>query len=96
MRRRMTLLITAAIMAMSMSLAAAGAALADPPLPGGCSKEQGTINCVQEEEGKNDKFTQEQTTTQKGSFQSSHDPVTTEECQQDGQTRDKCPSGQFK
>jgi hypothetical protein len=46
MRRRMTLLITAAIMAISMSLAAAGAALADPPPPGGCTKERGTINSM--------------------------------------------------
>ena len=89
MKKRISLLFTAFLVALTMSLASAGAALAAPPLPPGCEKERGTIVC--EEEGKNPKFSRE--TSKKGSFQSSHPPE--EECQKDGQTREKCPPGQF-
>jgi phosphate-selective porin len=94
MRKRISLLIAALMLALTMSFGSVAAFAANAPA--GCTKERGTIVCQQEEEGKNDKFTQETTISQKGSFQSSHEPVITEECQQDGQTRDKCPPGQFK
>ena len=88
MLRRIQLLIITAILALSMSFAAAGVELADPPLPKGCFKKHGTIFC--EEEGKNPKFSRE--TSKKGSFQSSHPQE--EECNRPGQT-EKCPPGQF-
>lgn len=88
MRRRIQLLTTAIILAVSMTFAAAGVALAAPPLPDGCFKERGTIYCL--EEGKNPKFSQE--TSKKGSFQSSHPQQ--EDCVRPGQT-EKCPPGQF-
>ena len=87
MRKRITLLVGALVVALTMSFASV-AAFAAPPLPEGCFKERGTIFC--EEEGKNPKFSQE--TSKKGSFQSSHPAQ--EECNRPGQT-EKCPPGQF-
>ena len=55
-------------------------AVSADPLPEGCTKERGTITCTQSEpvgnapEHSNAQRT-ETTTTQKGSFQSSHEPV---------------------
>ena len=87
MRKRITLLIGALMLALTMSFGSV-AAFADPPLPAGCFKERGTIFCT--EEGKNPKFTEE--TSKKGSFESSHPAQ--EECNRPGQT-EKCPPGQF-
>ena len=89
MLRRITILVTALLVALMMSFGTAGAVFADPPLPSGCFKERGTIYC--EEEGKNQKFSQE--LSKKGSFQSSHPPE--EDCNRPGQT-EKCPPGQFR
>lgn len=87
MRKRITLLAVALVVALTMSFGSV-AAFAAPPLPEGCFKERGTIFC--EEEGKNPKFSQE--LSKKGSFQSSHPAQ--EECNRPGQT-EKCPPGQF-
>ena len=68
----------------AVGLAVAGLAVLPPlasadPLPEGCDKERGTITCgpapVINPAG-NPVQGQQVTTTQKGSFQSSHDPVT--------------------
>ena len=88
MIRRITILVTALMMALMMSFGAASAVFADPPLPSGCYKERGTIYCT--ETGKNPKFSEE--TSKKGSFQSSHPAQ--QECNRPGQT-EKCPPGQF-
>jgi len=88
MIRRITILVTALLVALTMSIGAAGAVFAAPPLPDGCFKERGTIYCI--EEGKNPKFSEE--TSKKGSFQSSHPAQ--EDCNRPGQT-EKCPPGQF-
>jgi hypothetical protein len=49
-------------------------ASAAPPLPDGCTKERGTIICVESEPVGNSGKTKDETVTKKGSFQSSHDP----------------------
>ena len=99
MIKRVGLLIVVAIMAVSLMANTAVPVFAAPPLPEGCTKERGTIVCEQEEEGKNPKFEQETTTSKKGSFQSSHEPVVEERCTQDKQgvevERKNCPEGQF-
>ena len=83
MIRRITMLVVAALLALCLSAPVALAANA----PEDCYKDRGTIYCP--ESGKNEnqpKF--QQTTTQKGSFSSSHDPVVT--------CGTPCPPGQFK
>jgi len=45
MVRRITILVTALLVALTMSFGTAGAVFADPPLPSGCFKERGTIYC---------------------------------------------------
>lgn len=64
------------------------------------TKSGGQVSCVivTEEEGKNPKFTEETetTTTGQGNISNKQQQTTTEECQQDGQTRGNCPPGQFK
>jgi hypothetical protein len=102
MRKRITLLIAAAIMALTMSFGSMAAFAASPQqqceAQGGTffTGEQGTKGCVVEEEGKNPKFDQETETTQKGSFSSSHDPVIDEDCTKDDVETGHCPPGQFK
>ena len=87
MRKRISLLVAALMVALTMSFGSV-AAFAAPPLPGGCYKERGTIYCT--ETGKNPKFSEQ--TSKKGSFQSSHPAQ--QECNRPGQTQ-KCPPGQF-
>ena len=91
MRKRITLLIVALMLALAMSFAATGAAFAAPHTCWNGTKptnEQGTKECPPQP-GKNENqemfFQQE---SQKGSFNSSH--PTQEEC------GDPCPPGQFK
>ena len=53
-------------------------AQADPPLPDGCSKDRGTIHCTTSEtDAPHNNWSQTETTSKKGSFNSSHDEVTT-------------------
>ena len=92
MIRRITILVTALMLALTMALGAAGAAFSEPYTCWDGSKPvnvQGTKQCPPEP-GKNDKFTQ--TESQKGSFNSSHPKQ--EDCNRPGQT-EKCPPGQF-
>ena len=91
MRKRIALLLTALMLALSMTFGAAGAAFAAPQECWYGSKpvnNQGTKECPPQP-GKNEKqekfFQQE---SQKGSFNSSHPTET--EC------GDPCPPGQFK
>jgi hypothetical protein len=64
-----------------MAVTAASPVNAAPPLPAGCDKVRGTIECTQTEtvgnapENSNAQRTTT-TTDQKGSFESSHEPVT--------------------
>jgi hypothetical protein len=82
MIRRITMLVVAAIVALSLSAPVALAANA----PEGCTKERGTINCQQSGKNENQpKF--QQTTTKKGSVNSSHEEETT--------CSTPCPPGQF-
>jgi hypothetical protein len=84
--KRISLLVTAALMAAMMMVATAAPAFA-ANAPTGCVKVQGTINCP--DDAKNDKFDGNQLVTKKGSVNSSHEPETT--------CLDKpCPRGQFK
>ena len=85
MRKRITLLITALMLALIMSFGSVAAFAANAPA--GCEKVRGTIIC--QESGKNEnqpKF--QQTTTKKGSVNSSHEEQTT--------CNTPCPPGQFK
>jgi hypothetical protein len=83
MIRRITMLVVAAMVALSLSAPVALAANA----PEGCTKERGTINCQQSGKNENqEKF--QQTTTKKGSVNSSHEEQTT--------CNTPCPPGQFK
>jgi hypothetical protein len=63
-----------------MSIRAAGAVFADPPLPEGCFKERGTIYCT--EQGKEPKFSEEN--SKEGSFRFWHQAQ--EEYDKPGQT----------
>ena len=85
MIKRISLLITAAIMAAMMTMATAVPAFA-ANAPDGCTKEQGTIVCPST--AKNDKFTGNEVTTKKGSTSSSHPEETA--C-----VKKPCPPGQF-
>jgi hypothetical protein len=81
--RRIKLLLVAAMLTVAMAFGSAFAALQAADAQE-CEKVRGTIVC--QEEGKNPKFTQ--TTTKKGSEQSSHPEET--------QCTEPCPPGQFK
>jgi hypothetical protein len=86
MSRRIKLLVAAATLSLVMAFASALPVLA-ANAPAGCEKVRGTIVCQQSGKNENqEKF--QQTTTKKGSLQSSHDPET--EC------GTPCPRGQFK
>jgi hypothetical protein len=85
MRKRISLLIAALMLALTMSFGSVAAFAANAPE--GCDKVRGTIVC--QESGKNEnqeKF--QQTTTKKGSLQSSHEEET--------QCGTPCPPGQFR
>lgn len=66
MRRRVKMLVVTSIV--SAFVAGMVPTSSAAPLPAGCTKTRGTITCT--EEGKNKNWTT--TTTQKGSFESSH------------------------
>ena len=90
MIKRISLLVAAALMAVMMMSATAVPAFA-AKCPNGDQAENiggGFKQC--EQEGRNPKFSQEQTV--KGSFSTPREP--TEECNRPGQT-EKCPPGQF-
>ena len=106
MRKRITLLVAALMLTLTMAFGSL-AAFAAPPSQEQCeaqggtfTKQQGQVSCVivTEQEGKNPKFTQETetTTTGQGNISNKQEQTTTDECQQDGATRDNCPPGQFK
>jgi hypothetical protein len=85
MRKRITLLIVALVLALTMSFGSVAAFAANAPA--GCEKVRGTIVC--EESGKNTnqpKF--QQTTFKKGSVNSSHEEEVV--------CGTPCPPGQFK
>jgi len=85
MRKRISLLIAALMLALTMSFGSVAAFAANAPE--GCEKVRGTIVCP--ESGKNEnqpKF--QQTTFKKGSLQSSHEEVVV--------CGTPCPPGQFK
>ena len=85
MRKRISLLIAALMLALTMSFGSVAAFAANAPE--GCTKERGTIIC--QESGKNEnqpKF--QQTTTKKGSVNSSHEEEVV--CGK------PCPPGQFR
>jgi hypothetical protein len=82
MIRGITMLVVAAMLALSLSAPVALAANA----PEGCTKERGTIVCQQS--GKNENQPKFQQTTKKGSVNSSHETETT--------CNTPCPPDQFK
>ena len=88
MRKRITVLVAALMLALTMSLGSV-AAFAAPDVGEDCQKIRGTIYCT--EEGKNPKFTQE--TSKKGSFQSSHEEEDLG-CSE-ANPGNSCPRGQF-
>lgn len=84
--RRIKLLLAAATLTVVMAFGSALPALA-ANAPEGCQKVRGTIVC--QESGKNQKQEKfQQTTTKKGSVNSSHEEETT--------CNTPCPPGQFK
>lgn len=103
MRRRITMLITAAILALTMSLAAALPAFAASPSELECEAQggtfdrtQGTVSCVIVDEGKphpNDKFTEEETEASHGTLNNRPHHEESSECTDTGSG--KCPPGQF-
>ncbi len=99
MRKRITLLIAAALMTLTMALAALPASAA-PPCPEGSDTERaqstgepGEFQCTTTVTSeKNEKFTRETETTTKGS--SGPNEETDTACEPTGSQ--KCPPGQFK
>ncbi len=93
MRRRITMLIMAAMLALTMSLGGAGAAFAETV----CTKERGTVTCTETTPGKNErqeKFQETTTTTTKGNETNfSPEPQGTGTATECG---NPCPPGQFK
>jgi hypothetical protein len=94
--KRISLLIAAAFMALTL---AAPAAFAASPSQEQCEasggefdRVNGKVICVKTEEGKNPKFTEETTTTGQGN--SGNKPTSDSDCE--GTGSDKCPPGQFK
>jgi hypothetical protein len=104
--KRISLLITAALMAAMMMVATAAPGFAVSPSEQDCldaggtfDRQQGQVSCVivTEEEGKNPKFTEETTTTTTGQGNAGNKPTkdAATECQRPGAAED-CPPGQFK
>ncbi len=98
MKRILTVLAVALVLAM-MVVAMAVPAFAVSPSQEQCeaqggtfTREQGQVECVIVEEGKNPKFTEEQTTTGQGNIANKQEQQT--ECE--GTGSGKCPPGQFK
>ncbi len=98
MIRRISLLITAALMAALMMVATAVPAFAASPSQRACeagggtfTRDGGQVQCVTTTDGKNPKFTDTTTTTGQGN--SSNRPASSDECA--GTGSGKCPPGQF-
>ena len=98
MIKRISLLVTAALMAALMMVATAAPAFAQSPSQRECEAAGGTftrsggqVQCVIVEEGKNPKFTETETTTGQGNI--SNKQQRQEECA--GTGSGKCPPGQF-
>ncbi len=96
--KRISMLITAALMAALMMVATAVPAFAASPSQRECEANGGTftrdggqVQCVQTTEGKNPKFTDTTTTTGQGN--TSNKQQQSEECA--GTGSGKCPPGQF-
>ncbi len=85
MKRIIMMLTVAALMVAALTITAPSAFAANAPE--GCFKDRGTITCPSD--AKNNKFDGNQETTQKGSVNSSHEPV--ESC-----VEPPCPPGQFR
>jgi hypothetical protein len=98
MRKRISLLVAALMLALTMSFGSVAAFAASPSQEqceaqgGTFTKERGEVQCVIVEEGKNPKFQQEETTTGRGNIENKQQKE--EECNRPGQT-EKCPPGQF-
>jgi hypothetical protein len=97
--KRIILMLTVAAFMMAALTVTAVAAFAVSPSERACEaqggtfdRQQGEVSCVIVEEGKNPKFTQEETTTGRGNIENKQQKE--EECNRPGQT-EKCPPGQF-
>ena len=97
MTRRISLLVVAAVMAAMMMLVTAPAFAVSPgeeaceDAGGTFTRTGGEVECVIVEEGKNPKFTEEETTTGQGNIQNKQEQDTA--CEPTGSG--KCPPGQF-
>ena len=102
--KRISLLITAALMAAMMMVATAAPAFAVSPSERNCenqegatpdsfNRERGEVSCTITEEGKNKNFTREEETTGQGNIGNKTEGPT-ETCT--GTGSEKCPPGQFK
>jgi uncharacterized protein (DUF2147 family) len=96
--RRISLLLVAALLAATMVVVTAAPAFAVSPSQEQCEAQGGTftrsggeVQCVIVEEGKNPKFTEEETTTGQGNISNKQEQQT--ECE--GTGSGKCPPGQF-
>ena len=98
MKRIILMLTVAAFMVAALTVTAAVAFAASPSQRqceaqgGDFDRNQGQVSCVVEEEGKNPKFTREETTTGQGNINNKQQR--SEDCE--GTGSDKCPPGQFK
>src|SRR5829696_1453217 len=101
--KRITLLITAALLVATMAVATAGTASAAPKCPNGTTSEPtgepGQFECVTVEQSKkNPKFAQEETITSTGAPNANKEgklQETTEDCAESN-PGNSCPGGQFK
>ncbi len=97
MRRRITVLIMAAMLALTMAFATAPAFAVSPSeqecvdAGGTFDRDRGQVSCVIVEEGKNPRFTDTTTTTGQGN--AGNKPTRDDECA--GTGSGKCPPGQF-
>ncbi len=97
MRKRITVLVAALMLTLTMAFGSL-AAFAVSPSQEQCEAQGGTftrsggqVSCVIVEEGKNPKFTEEETTTGQGNISNKQQQST--ECE--GTGSGKCPPGQF-
>jgi hypothetical protein len=102
--KRITMLITAALLVATMAVATAGTASAAPKCPNGTTSEPtgepGQFECVTiEQSKKNPKFAKEETTTSTGAPNANKEgtdrQTTTEDCAESN-PGNSCPGGQFK
>jgi|SRR5215203_633522 len=98
MRKRISLLIAALMLALTMSFGSV-AAFAAQDLPPGCTKDQGTVTCTTTTTSKkNDKFSETTTTTTQGNtsnFSPEPQGTGTESGCSDSNPGNSCPKGQF-